>query len=57
MITGEDSVGWYQKMLRNTRSVGIGPGSHYVQEDNPHLIGKESAKWMERVVPAENKGK
>ncbi len=32
--------------------VHIGPGKHYLQEDNPHLIGKELAKWMDQVVAA-----
>ena len=37
-------------MLRSTRSGGIGPGRHYLQEDNPHLIGEELAKWIEQVM-------
>ncbi|KAB8226989.1 Haloalkane dehalogenase [Aspergillus alliaceus] len=30
------------------RSVGIGPGSHFLQEDNPHLIGEEIKTFVER---------
>ena len=56
VIIREELAGWYGKMLKNTRSVGIGPGRHYLQEDNPHLIGTELAKWMEKVVLAEDGG-
>jgi haloalkane dehalogenase len=31
--------------LKNLRTVDIGPGVHFVQEDNPHKIGGELAKW------------
>ena len=54
VIIGEELADWYGKTLRNVRSVGIGPGKHYLQEDNPHLIGKELAKWMDQAVLAEN---
>jgi len=39
VIIGEELAGWYRNTLKNTRSVGIGPGRHYLQEDNPSLIG------------------
>ena len=29
----------------NLKTVDIGPGIHYLQEDNPHLIGEELAVW------------
>ena len=32
--------------LHNNRSIGIGKGVHYIQEDNPHLIGREIAEWI-----------
>jgi haloalkane dehalogenase len=31
--------------LKNLKTVDIGPGAHFVQEDNPHKIGEELAKW------------
>lgn len=37
---------WYAKNLKNTRSVDIGPGVHFLQEDNPHMIGREIASWV-----------
>ena len=29
----------------NLETVDIGPGLHYLQEDNPHLIGERTAEW------------
>jgi haloalkane dehalogenase len=37
---------WYQARLKNTRSVALGSGLHYVQEDHPELIGREVATWL-----------
>jgi haloalkane dehalogenase len=41
----EPVVAWAQQSLRNLESVDIGPGIHFLQEDSPHLIGTELAKW------------
>lgn len=38
-----------ERQMKNIRSVGIGPGRHYLQEDNPHLIGQETRKFVEEV--------
>jgi len=29
--------------------VNIGAGSHYLQEDNPHLIGAELVNWYNNL--------
>ena len=42
----EEKAAWYAARLRNTRSVAIGAGRHFVQEDQPHLIGCEIADWL-----------
>jgi haloalkane dehalogenase len=44
-ILNENVVKWCMENMRNLKTVDIGPGLHYIQEDNPHLIGKELAKW------------
>ncbi len=31
--------------LKNLKTVDIGPGVHFVQEDNPHKIGEAIAEW------------
>ena len=33
----------------NLETVDIGPGLHYLQEDNPHLIGEQIAEWYARL--------
>jgi len=38
-------VEWCQQKLKNLKTVDIGDGIHYLQEDNPHLIGSELVKW------------
>ncbi|MFQ6083397.1 MAG: haloalkane dehalogenase [Candidatus Aminicenantia bacterium] len=38
-------VEWCQQNLKNLKLVDIGQGIHYLQEDNPHLIGSELANW------------
>jgi haloalkane dehalogenase len=38
-------VEWCRQNLKKLKAVDIGPGVHYLQEDNPHLIGSELAKW------------
>ena len=40
-------VEWCKKNLKNLKAVDIGEGLHFVQEDNPHLIGEELAKWIQ----------
>ena len=38
-----------KQSYKNLKTVDIGPGVHYVQEDNPHLIGKEIAAWYQTL--------
>ena len=45
----EKQVRKYRALLKNARIVDVGPGVHWIQEDNPHLIGRELAGWMEGV--------
>jgi haloalkane dehalogenase len=40
-------AGWYGEKMRNVRSVGVGRAKHYLQEDHPHLIGREIAGWLQ----------
>jgi haloalkane dehalogenase len=44
LIPQEKAV-WYQQHLPNLKAVHIGSGIHYLQEDNPHIIGQELATW------------
>ncbi len=38
-------VAWCEENYKNLKTVHIGDGLHFIQEDNPHLIGEEIAKW------------
>ena len=42
-------VAWCEQKLKNLKTVDIGPGIHYLQEDNPHLIGSELAQWYKSL--------
>lgn len=44
-----DAVEWCRRNLSNLTLVDIGPGSHFIQEDNPHLIGRELAAWYATI--------
>ena len=56
MVIDVEKARWYEAHLKNTRSVGIGEGLHYLQEDNPELIGEELARWVVELGEAEGKG-
>lgn len=42
-------VEWCKQNLKNLKTIDIGQGIHYLQEDNPHLIGKELAEWYQSL--------
>jgi haloalkane dehalogenase len=44
-IIRADDVTWCRENMSNLETVDIGDGIHFVQEDNPELIGSELAKW------------
>ena len=35
--------------LKNLNTVDVGQGIHYLQEDHPHLIGSELARWYRTI--------
>ncbi len=40
------AVDWCAEHLKNTTAVNIGIGIHYVQEDDPHQIGRALSQWL-----------
>ncbi|MCH8994034.1 MAG: haloalkane dehalogenase [Chloroflexi bacterium] len=44
-LISAETVTMLQGALKNLSTVDIGPGVHFVQEDNPHKIGEELATW------------
>ena len=48
-ITRASMVEWCKQSLNNLKTVDIGPGRHFIQEDQPHKIGAEIAEWITRI--------
>ena len=48
-IITERTVEWAESNMTNLKSVFIGKGLHYVQEDHPHEIGETIAQWLDTV--------
>ena len=48
-IIDADMVEWCKQNLKHLETVDIGPGIHFLQEDNPHLIGQELARWYQSL--------
>jgi len=46
-IINSKTVDWCKQNLQNLQVVDIGEGIHFLQEDNPHVIGEELAKWYQ----------
>ena len=49
VLVSPQTVEWCRQNLKNLKTVDIGQGLHYLQEDNPHLIGKELAAWYRKL--------
>lgn len=45
MILTADSVTWLRDNLTNLTLTNVGPGLHYPQETNPHLVGSAITNW------------
>ncbi|MFQ5426248.1 MAG: haloalkane dehalogenase [Gaiellales bacterium] len=48
-IIREERAAWAQANLKNLETADIGAGIHFLQEDNPELIGKELARWYATI--------
>ena len=47
-------VGWCQQNIANLKTGELGPGVHFLQEDDPHGIGEAIATWMREETLVEN---
>jgi len=45
----KDTVEYIKSNFSNMKTVDIGKGLHFIQEDNPHQIGEEIAKWYNEI--------
>lgn len=48
-IVSPESAAWMRANHRNIETVFVGYGSHYIQEDNPQVIGRNIADWYQRT--------
>jgi len=48
-IIKDKEVEYIRNNFPNTKMVDVGKGIHYLQEDNPHRIGEEIARWYSRL--------
>ncbi|MDH4205467.1 MAG: haloalkane dehalogenase [Desulfobacteraceae bacterium] len=48
-LISSKKVEWCQRNFKNIKTIDIGPGIHYLQEDNPQLIGSELAQWYKNL--------
>lgn len=46
-LTPASQVEWCVQHLDHLKTVNVGEGYHYVQEDHPHRIGVELARWYQ----------
>ena len=49
VILQEKDVEYIKNNFSNIKMVDVGKGLHFIQEDNPHLIGKEIADWYQTL--------
>jgi len=47
-LISEQKAAWYAQNLQRCKAVHVGEGRHFIQEDHPHLIGKEIGAWIAR---------
>ena len=53
-LVSVDKAKRYQKALKNCKTVELGPGAHYIQEDYPDEIGSEIAVWLKNFINKPN---
>ena len=49
LLIREKDARWIEQHFPNTTMVPLGKGTHYVQEDYPHKIGKALSHWYQRL--------
>lgn len=49
-IIPPEAAAWMAANYRNLETVFVGYGAHYIQEDNPEVIGRNIAAWYQRKL-------
>jgi haloalkane dehalogenase len=47
-VVPPSAVPWYENRIRNLETVYVGPGLHFIQEDQPEAIGRALREWLRR---------
>ncbi|KAL5326661.1 hypothetical protein ACEPPN_004349 [Leptodophora sp. 'Broadleaf-Isolate-01'] len=42
----QEKAEWYLERLKNAKGVFVGDGLHFLEEDHPHLMGRELVQWI-----------
>ena len=50
MLIRPDDADWISQNFPNTEMIKLGVGSHFVQEDHPHVIGSCLAQWYLEIT-------
>jgi len=48
-LVGPGMLAWCREHLPNLETIDIGPGKHYLPEDQPDAIGRAVADWFQRL--------
>lgn len=48
-LISPEKAAWYQRKLKNCRSVELARGIHYLQEDDPDSIGQHLVEWVSKL--------
>jgi haloalkane dehalogenase len=51
-IVREPAVAWCRAHLTNLETADVGEGIHFLQEDQPHAIGRALRDWFRARVAA-----
>ena len=49
-IISPEDASWMAENYRNIETQFVGYGAHYIQEDNPEVIGRGIVDWYRRSV-------
>jgi len=49
LLIRKNDVTWIKEKFNNTKTVSVGKGLHFIQEDVPHEIGEALADWINKI--------
>ena len=49
VLNPPEVAAWAAEHMKNIETVFVGPGLHFIQEDQPEDIGRALADWIRRL--------